>query len=67
MTGQEYRDAIAKLGLTQVEAGQFFCASERTARRWVHEGPPELVARLLQMMERRGMVPQDVDPEWRAS
>lgn len=42
MTSEEYRIAIARLGLSQVQAGHFFGATPRTSRRWAREGVPSL-------------------------
>lgn len=65
MTGQEYRDAIAKLGLNQLQAGRFLHGSPRSSRRWAAEGPPPLEAMVLDLMLRRGLMPTDVNPEWK--
>jgi hypothetical protein len=35
----EYRDAIARLGLTQVEAGRVLGVSARTAQNYATRGP----------------------------
>ena len=39
MTPTEYRDAIARLGLTQVEAGRVLGVSARTAQNYATRGP----------------------------
>lgn len=44
MNADEYREAIAKLGLSQVKAGAALGADERTSRRWAREGPPNSAA-----------------------
>lgn len=38
MTPEAYREALSRLGLTQVGAGIFFNVGERTSRRWAAEG-----------------------------
>jgi hypothetical protein len=34
MTSDEYRDALARLGLSQVKAAHLFGSDPRTSRRW---------------------------------
>ena len=62
MTPQEYRDAIARLDLTQVAAGEFLIGNPRTSRRWASgESPvPKSVAMLLGLMVRLGLSADDV-------
>ena len=62
MTPQEYRDAIARLDLTQVAAGEFLIGNPRTSRRWASgESPvPKSVAMLLGLMVRLGLSTDDV-------
>ena len=62
MTPQEYRTAIARLGLTQVAAGEFLIGNPRTSRRWASgESPvPKSVAMLLGLMVRLGLSTDDV-------
>jgi hypothetical protein len=43
MTSDEYREAIAALGLSQVKAGDFLGADPRTSRRWAKDGAPASV------------------------
>lgn len=43
MTPDAYRSAIERLGLSQVGAGEFLGASERTSRRWAADGAPRSV------------------------
>ena len=49
MTPEQYRAALAALGLSQVEAARLLAADARTSRRWaLGERPvPALVANLL--------------------
>ncbi len=62
MTPQQYRDAIARLGLTQVAAGEFLIGNPRTSRRWASgESPvPRSVALLLRLMIEHNIKPDDV-------
>ena len=59
MTPLQYRAAIEKLGLSQRKAGTFLGAAERTSRRWAKDGPPEAVAKLLRLMIRLEIKPED--------
>lgn len=45
-----YREAISRLGLSQVKAGTFLGANPRTSRRWARVGPPDSVAVALSAM-----------------
>lgn len=63
MTPQEYRDAIAALGLTQVGAARFLGVNEKTSRDWADlrmSGPPEPVARFLLFLIYAGISPDRV-------
>jgi hypothetical protein len=62
MTSGQYLIAIAKLGLTQVEAGEFLGRSGRQGQRWASgEVPvPESVAKLLRLMLKLNLQPKDV-------
>ena len=62
MTPTQYREAIARLGLTQVAAGEFLIGNPRTSRRWASgESPvPKSVAMLLGLMVRLGLSADDV-------
>ena len=60
MTANQYRSALEKLGLSQRGAGPFFGVDERTSRRWAADGPPEAVAKLLRLMVRLDLKPEDV-------
>jgi hypothetical protein len=50
MTPDEYRDAIARLGLSQVGAGRVLGVSPRTAQRFAVEGPTGPAARLMAVL-----------------
>jgi hypothetical protein len=61
MTATQFRNAIAKIGLTQEQAGLFMGRSERQGQRWANGEPiPESVAKLLRLMIRLGLNPDDV-------
>jgi hypothetical protein len=52
MTPTQYREAIARLGLSQVAAGAFLGVAPRTSRAWaLGERPvPQAVAMLLRLL-----------------
>ncbi len=50
MTGKQYTAAIARLGLTQRDAGKLLRVNERTSRRWVVDGPPWAEATILRLL-----------------
>jgi len=61
MSPKQYRDALARYGLTQGEAGWLFGGKSRdSGRRWAAEGPPYHVALLLTLMQQRHISPQYV-------
>ena len=61
MTPTQFREAIAKLGLSQEAAGVFMGRSERQGQRWANGDPiPESVAKLLRLMVRLKLNPGDV-------
>ena len=60
MTANQFRTALGKVGLPQRGAGPFFRVDERTSRRWAADGPPEAVAKLLRLMVRLELKPEDV-------
>lgn len=61
MTPKQYIEAIDKLGLSQRSAGKFLGVDERTSRRWVagESAIPESVAKLLRLMIRLKVKPED--------
>jgi hypothetical protein len=63
MTPAQYRKAIAKVGLSQRAAGAFFGVDERQSRRWAagDAGVPESTAKLLRLMIRLKLTPDDVE------
>jgi plasmid maintenance system antidote protein VapI len=62
MTPTQYGTAIERLGFTQRAAGQFLGIDERQSRRWIAGDAriPEAVAKLLRLMVKLGLKPEDV-------
>lgn len=60
MTAKQYLAAIEKLGLSQLAAGRMLGVSPRTAQNYAAKGPPEPVARLLRLMLRLGLRPDEI-------
>lgn len=60
MTAKQYLAAIKKLGMGPTAAGRFLGVSPRTAANYAAKGPPEPVAKLLRIMVRLGLKPDDV-------
>jgi hypothetical protein len=62
MTPKQYQDAIDRLGLSQRAAGWFLGVGERQSRRWIAGDAkvPESVAKLLRLMVRLKINPEDV-------
>lgn len=62
MTHTQYRAAIARLGLTQERAAVFLGVGLKTSQRWANEKSriPEAVAKLLRLMIRLGIKPDEV-------
>jgi hypothetical protein len=62
MTPNQYRSAIEKLGLSQVRAAAFLGVAPRTSQGYaLGEYPvPEAVAKLLSLMVKLGISPEDV-------
>lgn len=61
MTGPEYKQAIAALGMTQETAAEFLGVSLRTSAGYAAGGSiPEGVAKLLRLMVRKKLKPKDV-------
>lgn len=62
MTPNQYRSAIAALGLSQSGAAQFLGVSLRCSQNWASGEfvVPEAVAKLLRLMIRLGLKPEEV-------
>lgn len=63
MTDRQYCATIAKLGLSQLEAGRVLGVAPRTAQRYAsgETAVPEPVAKLLRLMLARGIAPDELD------
>ncbi len=58
MTSTQYREAIARLGLSQGQAATFLGVSIRTSHGWANGDPiPKAVAMLLRTMIANGLRP----------
>jgi hypothetical protein len=61
MTPNQYRAALDRLGLTQAGAAEFFGLSVRASHGYANGEPiPEAVAKLLRLMVRLNLKPDDV-------
>jgi len=62
MTADEYREAIERVGLTQVGAAEFFNVADTTSRRWIagRHPIPDAVAMTLRLMIRYNLTPAKV-------
>ncbi len=62
MTPKQYAATIAKLGLSQREAGKSLGINERTSRKWIAGDAriPESAAKLLRLMVKLELKPEDV-------
>lgn len=56
MTPQEYKDALTRLGWTQIAAGNWLGVSPRTAQNYATRGPSGPAAKAIQMLlDQRGV------------
>lgn len=55
MTPQEYRAAIAELGLSQLAAGRWLGVSPKTAQNYAAKGPSGPAARAIRMALKHGL------------
>lgn len=60
MTAEQYQDAIDILGLKQEAAGVWLGVSKRTGQNYAAKGPHPAVAKLLRLMIKLGLKPEDV-------
>lgn len=60
MTPNQYKAAIKALGMAQERAGEWLGVSARTGQNYAAKGPPEPVAKLLRLMIRLKLKPEDV-------
>lgn len=61
MTPEQYKSAIALLGMTQEAFGVWLGLSPRTGQNYAIQGPPLTVSKLLRLMAHCGMTARDVD------
>jgi hypothetical protein len=63
MTPTQYREAIARLGLSQAAAGRFLTGRERTSRSWAsgESRIPKSVEMLLLLMIDMELDPKDIE------
>jgi hypothetical protein len=60
MTPEEYKRIIAYFGFTQMEAGVWLGLSAKTGQNYATRGPPAPVAKLLRMMVRLNIKPEEL-------
>ena len=60
MTSKQYKAAIEALGLSQERAGLWLGVSKRTGQNYAAKGPPEPVAKLLRLVLRLGLKPEEI-------
>ena len=60
MTAAQYRDALARLGLTQVTVARLFVVGDRTARRWAQYGARGAAVVLLRLLLAGRITPADI-------
>lgn len=62
MTPKQFRAALDKIGLSQLGAARFLNEKDRQIRRWIAGDAeiPESAAKLLRLMVRLGLKPEDV-------
>ena len=61
MTASQYRDALARLDLTQVGAARLLGVNEATSRRWAAHGVTGTAAILLRLMIAGRVDPKDIE------
>lgn len=60
MTPKQYKVIIDSLGLSQERAGEWLGVSARTGQNYAAKGPPEPVAKLLRLVVKLKLNPEDV-------
>ena len=67
MTGNEYREALIVLGLTQTGFGEWVGVHPVTAKMWAKRGPPGAVARWVEFLlaNQRRVISQKQLDEWK--
>lgn len=61
MTANQYRAALAKLGLSQVGAARLFGVNDVTSRRWAKSGVSGTVAILLRLLLAKKITVEDIE------
>jgi len=61
MTANQYRAALAKLGLSQVGAARLFGVNDVTSRRWAKSGVSGTVAILLRLLVAKKITIEDIE------
>ena len=61
MTANQYRAALAKLGLSQVGAARLFEVNDVTSRRWAKSGVSGTVAILLRLLVAKKITIEDIE------
>jgi hypothetical protein len=61
MTANQYRAALAKLGLPQVGAARLFGVNDVTSRRWAKSGVSGTVAILLRLLVAKKITVEDIE------
>lgn len=61
MTANQYRAALAKLGLSQVGAARLFGVNDVTSRRWAKSGVSGTVAILLRLLLAKKISVEDIE------
>jgi len=61
MTANQYRAALAKLGLSQVGAARLLGVNEATSRRWARYGVTGVPAVLLRLLAKGKITVEDVE------
>lgn len=60
MSPKQYNTIRESFGLSQEAFGVWLGVSARTGQNYAAKGPPEAVAKLLRLMDRLGLKPDDV-------
>lgn len=61
MTANQYRAALARLGLSQVGAARLFGVNDVTSRRWAKSGVHGTVAILLRLLLAKKITVEDIE------
>lgn len=61
MTPAQYREALARLSLTQVAAARLLGVQDRTSRRWARQGVRGAAVILLRLLLAGRITPKDIN------